>query len=175
MITASLNAIENAVWRILHPTPDPPSFQPSQILLHLEMPCNLIPSIQEPYLQVKKSDNVLTTSVSTVEVLAILLSHALVNVSTLLEGYLASPQVREMTLSSLCRSSLPGPCMFYIMILGPSCFPCAYHTLLLQPNSNLFYCPPGFWCLYLLYGSLFCTQACLFSYQTHSPNTHPSC
>jgi hypothetical protein len=172
--TASLNNVKNAVLRIHHLTLDPPSHQLLLILLYLKTPCNLMPSAQEPCLQVKRNGDALTTSVSTVEVLVTLLSHVLANI-TPQEGCLTSLQVWEMTPSSLCRSSLPGPCIFYITILGPSCFPCLYHTSLLSPNPNLFYCSPGFWCLYLLYGPLFCTQTCLSSYQTCSPNTCPSC
>ena len=174
VITAFLNDAVNDEQRILYLIQGYSSFQPLLLLLPMETPCSLTPYVQELYLQLKRKDDIQITSVSIVEVLAILLRPVPWNVRPL-EGSLISPQPWEMILSSCCRLSLPGPFILFSSTFRYSCLPCPYHTTIFWYYSNPFNFPPWLWCLCLLYGSLFCTQTWLSSHQTPTIYTHSSC
>ena len=174
VITAFLNNAVNDEQRILYLIQGCSNFQPLLLPLPLETPCSLIPYIQEPYLQLKRKDNMQIISVSIVEVLAILLRPVPWNIQPL-EGSLISPQAWEMTLSSHCRLSLPGPFILFSLTFRYSCLLCPYYTPIFWSYPNPFNFSPWLWCLYLLYGSLFCTQTCLFPHQTPTLYTCSSC
>ena len=73
VITIFLNDAMNDEQRILYLIQGYSSFQPLLLPLPMETPCSLTLYIQELYLQLKRKDDIQITSVSIVEVLAILL------------------------------------------------------------------------------------------------------